>query len=732
MKDIQITTYRGLGVVGGETSLRTIAHEICTGKHAALAAEITALVAAGNIDEADRRKKELPFYTLTGNYHDRRHPCCLLRYNPVITIDIDKLKEYQMEPLRHLIASDPDVVFSFVTPKRHGFKIFVYLRTPYACKLREATFAVLEITYRELEAYHALMYEACRAHIATLLGVAVDTSGKDIPRGFFAAHDPQAYLNTALLEEIPPLTTRIVLPDTPVKKPGRKPQIRPAAPPQPEASGIKPWEHIEYRKALASTRRSERFEPGNRDVFLFALGNRCYKKGIALASAQQLARQDFGTEHEDIATPIANAYQYTDRTDRSAKQKQEKTPVITQVLEYLSAHYDIRRNTIFERIEFTDYAQTDPKRKGVYRPLRNKDYNSIFVNLQIAGIPCFQNYLRAVIDSNYAHDFNPFATFFYGLRPWDGVTDYIGRLADTVKARDQEFWRESFRRWLVGLVACALYDEALNQLVLILYSEQGKGKSSWLRRLLPPALSEYYHNGMIDPANKDDLMLLSTRLLINMEEFEGVRQGDVASLKRITGQDIVTQRRVYDIQAEQYVRRASFAASTNNRQCMQDLSGNRRFLLSELAEIDYRTPVDHEGVYSQALALLHSGFQYWYEGEEISSLNRRNERHRMKEPVEENLYVYYRPATEKDYEVKWKPAAVLMGTLCIYGRLQGNRQTLQLLVQVLERDGFQRRMNNFGITEYAVVEYSPEDIDKNYRQRTDQGTKAVQEQELPF
>lgn len=732
MKDIQITTYRGLGVVGGETSLRTLAHEIRTGKHAALAAEITALVATGNIEEADRLKKKLPFLTLTGNYHDRRQPCCLLRYNPVITIDIDKLKAYQMEPLRGLIASDPDVLFSFVTPKGHGFKIFVYLRTPYACKLREATFGVPEITYRELEEYHALMYEACRAHIAGLLGVAVDTSGKDIPRGFFAAHDPQAYLNETLLEEIPPIATRIVLPDTPVKKPGRKPLVRPVATPVSEASGVQPWEHIEYRKALATTRRSERFEPGNRDIFLFALGNRCYKKGIALTSAQQLARHDFGAEHDDTATPIANAYQYTDKTDRSEKQKQEKTPVITQVLEYLSAHYDIRRNTILDRIEFRDYAETDPKLKERYRPLRGKDYNSIFVNLQIAGISCFQNYLRAVVDSNYARDFNPFAAYFYHLKPWDGTRDYIGELADTVKALDQPFWKESLRRWLVGLVACALYDEAVNQQVLILYSEQGKGKSSWLRRLLPPELSEYYRNGMIDPSNKDDLLLLSTRLLINMEEFEGARLGDIAGLKRVITQECVTERKVYDVQAEQYVRRASFAASTNNRQCMQDLAGNRRFLLSELVEIDYRTPVNHEGVYSQALSLLQSGFQYWYEGEEIPELNRRNEQHRMKEPVEENLYVYYRPATDADYDMKWKPAAVLMSTLCIYGRLQGNRQTLQLLVQVLERDGFHCRTNSFGITEYAVVEYSPEEVDKNCKLRTQNEKKEAQEQELPF
>ena len=47
----------------------------------------------------------------------------------------------------------------------------------------------------------------------------------------------------------------------------------------------------------------------------------------------------------------------------------------------------------------------------------------------------------------------------------------------------------------------------MNQLVIILYSEQGKGKSSWIRRLLPPEWKEYFYNGIIDPSNKDAMWI---------------------------------------------------------------------------------------------------------------------------------------------------------------------------------------------------------------------------------
>ena len=90
--------------------------------------------------------------------------------------------------------------------------------------------------------------------------------------------------------------------------------------------------------------------------------------------------------------------------------------------------------------------------------MRGKDYNTIFGDLQMAGISCYQNFLRAVIDSNYAKEFNPYTDYLYALPPWDG-TDYIARLADTLTTENRELWQKGFKRWIVGLVACALSDE---------------------------------------------------------------------------------------------------------------------------------------------------------------------------------------------------------------------------------------------------------------------------------
>ncbi len=57
--------------------------------------------------------------------------------------------------------------------------------------------------------------------------------------------------------------------------------------------------------------------------------------------------------------------------------------------------------------------------------------------------------LKAVVDSNFAIDFDPFIDYFLSLRPWDGKTDYIKQLAATVTTNDPDFWEDSLRRWLV-------------------------------------------------------------------------------------------------------------------------------------------------------------------------------------------------------------------------------------------------------------------------------------------
>ena len=99
----------------------------------------------------------------------------------------------------------------------------------------------------------------------------------------------------------------------------------------------------------------------------------------------------------------------------------------------------------------------------------------------------------------------------------------------------------------------------------------------------------------------------------------------ISELKRLIVQDVVTERRPFDTDANSYIRHCSFIASTNEPRFLKDPAGAfRRYPTVTVEEIDYHAPVNHAGIYSQALYLWKNGFHYWYENEEIATLNEVN------------------------------------------------------------------------------------------------------------
>lgn len=80
---------------------------------------------------------------------------------------------------------------------------------------------------------------------------------------------------------------------------------------------------------------------------------------------------------------------------------------------------------------------------------------------------------------------------------------------------------------------------------------------------------------------------MSSCLLINLDEFDTLSPERMQNLKSLITQDVVNERKVYDIQNYTYIRRASFIASTNNPHCMPDVGQNRRILFNTLLDIDY-------------------------------------------------------------------------------------------------------------------------------------------------
>jgi hypothetical protein len=675
--------------------------------------KINRLVQAGKLQEVGNVKRQLPFFTITAEYAEKRLPESIAGYNDLITIDIDGLSDQQVIDLRPVIEQEPATIGCFLTAKQHGYKILAYLDNPQTRELRDAYLHGETLSYERLEEYHSMVYDLTRLHYEQLLGVVVDTSGKDLSRGVFASYDPKAFLSTERLERVSPVTAQILPGEAASKRKAKlNPTYKRAETAAADVEDINPITLEMFNKCVMKAQRANPYKEGNHNPFLFALGNRCFALGLNENEVKRLAAIRFGENGKwDTDGPIGNAYTYTDKTEKAEQEKEDRRPAIEKAKAFLNGRYLFRRNTLLERLEFKDLS---PENKGKdFRVMAGKDLNTIYSRMSEAGIAYSYANLKAFIDSDYARPFDPIEEYFNSLPAWDETTDYIGQLADTVETTDREYWHWVFRCWMVGMVACAMGTKNVNQHVLLLHGKQGRGKSSWIRNLLPPELQEYYRNGMVDAGCKDDMLLLTNRIVINMEEFEGVKSAEIPALKRIISQESVILRKPYDIQAQTYPRRASFIGSTNNIRFLSDLSGSRRFLVVQTKTIDFRAPVNYTGVYSQIMHLIKGGFRHWIEEKEVDKINVRNEQHRMKDPLEENLYIYFKPATLRDWDRKWKSASVILAYLSAMGRTQANVETQQLLVQILERDRFMRRVNDNGITEYGVLVLTQEEIEQN-------------------
>lgn len=695
-----MTCYRGHSTVIAQMETERFFQQVAGGLYRKRIEEIETALANGDFNRAECIKSKLPYFTLTATYRNERLAYSLIAYNDLLILDFDEMQADDIPRLRRMANEDPNTVGSFLSPRRHGLKLLIYMLDEESRHLRKELEAQGTVTYAGLEQYHKKMYSVARRHYQFLLGSKVDESGNDLSRGVYASYDTQTFFSSERVAAVAPLQVSVTLPTKEECAPKKRKRL-PAQDHRIDTSGIGEQAQLDYVRAVDYTRRKYRFAEGGRDNFIYCLGNQCYIRRIPEEEALRMAMRDFGGEAGfDPEPPMRNAYSYTSKTDMA--EEVDKKSRLERMKEYLERHYDFRYNLVRDQVEFRPRGGEG----GAFATMRIRDLNSLYMKLLMADIPCTQALVKAMIESDYVASFHPFISYFHSLNPWDGVTDYIGQLADTIDTDDPAFLRDALKRWLVGLVACAVSDQEENQLLLLLYSKQGKGKSRFIRNLLPRELGEYYRNGMINPDNKDHMLMLSNCLIINLEEFDGVSANRLADLKRVIAQDRVTERKVFDFQSHSFVRRASFAASTNNAHCLQEIGENRRILFIAVNNIRYRYQVDHAGLYAQALALYREGFQYWYEGEEIERLNARNEHYRLRDPVEEGLFVYYRAATSRDFMTKWLPAASLLANISLNGRIQSNRQALQTLVYVLENAGFRKRVTGNGVTEYAVIEYT--------------------------
>jgi len=145
---------------------------------------------------------------------------------------------------------------------------------------------------------------------------------------------------------------------------------------------------------------------------------------------------------------------------------------------FLTKKYDFIYNEIKNTLDYKI------KGEDQYNELRDFELNSVVRDLKKADFPSIQKKdIIELLNSNYVKKTNPIAEYFEGLEEWSsGEADYIEQLSGTVDVPDSEkkSFTKWFKKWIVGVVACAIDPGKVNQQALIFVGNQGIGKTTWI------------------------------------------------------------------------------------------------------------------------------------------------------------------------------------------------------------------------------------------------------------
>jgi predicted P-loop ATPase len=369
----------------------------------------------------------------------------------------------------------------------------------------------------------------------------------------------------------------------------------------------------------------------------------------------------------DFKKLINEAIQRVKLSDEQRKEKSQGKTVFHQAEDYLHAKYNFRFNTIKHVYEFSLLDQFD---------FKDINENSLFIELNKAGIKISLNNLKALLKSDFCPRYNPLQYYFENLKEWnENEPDYITKLAAYIQADEWESFAAHFKKWLIRTVKCALIDGYYNKQAMVLVdTQQNAGKSSFLRFLCPPALKDYIAEN-INPEQKDSLIALATNFIINLDELKQLSKSDVNVLKSWISQDKVNVRLPYESRAQVVQRTCSFVGSTNMAEFLSDETGSVRWLCFRINRIDHsyhnyitgESEINIDDVWSQAYALYKSGFKCELTADEIKGNEDRNSQFKQMSPEFEILLSYVAKSDETTGE--------FMSATDIHGYIQPHTMT---------------------------------------------------------
>ena len=313
--------------------------------------------------------------------------------------------------------------------------------------------------------------------------------------------------------------------------------------------------------------------------------------------------------------------------------------------QFLTDNYQFRRNVLNGKVEFA--VRTDAS--ADFRPLTQEALNSIIIRALREGLDEACNPkadIAMYVNSEEVPLYNPIQVFLNDLPKWDGQ-NHVAKLFSRLPGISTE--QHAFLAvWLRSAVAHWLQMDTMhgNEVVPVLIGAQGCGKTTFLRRLLPLQLREYYLDHLNLSNKFDKEMALTNNLLVNLDELEAIRPSQHAALKQTLSKNKVNGRPIFGKAQDDRPRYASFVSTTNNPHPLTDATGSRRYICMTIPKgqfIDNAGDVDYEQLYAQVLCEIRElNAPYWFNNEEVMRIQQLNLGYMQQKDIAEMVKACFR------------------------------------------------------------------------------------------
>ena len=360
--------------------------------------------------------------------------------------------------------------------------------------------------------------------------------------------------------------------------------------------------------------------------------------------------------------------------------------------QYLQEKYLFRFNVLSGKTEFADLpADGQPQ----YRILTTKALNSIILQAKRDGI-CEngspKTEIMELVNSEEIPTFNPIDDFLRHLPQWDGQ-NHVAQLFGRIPGLTTEQLEFLFV-WIRSMVAHWLQIDEIhgNETVPTLIGAQGCGKTTFVVRLLPPHLRQYFLDHLNLSNKFDKEMALTNNLLVNLDELEAIRPSQHATLKQTLSKNKVNGRPIYGASQEDRPRFASFVATTNNPHPLTDATGSRRYICLQIPEgqyIDNTGEIDYEQLYAQVVhEVCKQNSPYYFSNDQVARIQELNLNFMEQKDIAEVVEVCIRKPKDGEQGVRMKSGEIVDLIRHEYPSIKNNHSTKIQLGLALKELGF--------------------------------------------